>query len=429
MVTVKGYVDRVVIVAARPGHRDARAIALGEHDGPRADSITWRRWTASPARWTTRRSSATGSSPRASPSSAPSWSAHHGADGRLAPVRAGLATARRAPAEARESSHRSLPARAPLQRRGRHPADAVAGGDRGRDAAASRRCRPTPPRPPRSTSRARPEPLQPAPGRPRRRGPRQCVLRLNRSRHRTPEPERNPPMADVTIELLKTHLRQLRLPTMGREFEKLARDAAATNQTFAQFLLRLTEIELAARVGQRGGDADQERGVPGREGLRHLRLQRHAAACPSRRSWSWRVANGSNRNPTVAWSGATEPGRLICRSDLGLAACRAGLRVRFFTAAALVSQLEKEQKQYTLDRFLRPARPGAPADLRRAGLRDDEPRRGRAAVPGVRRPLRARQHPGDEQPAVQRVEPDLPGGADDRGAAGPADATTATSSR
>jgi DNA replication protein DnaC len=37
---------------------------------------------------------------------------------------------------------------------------------------------------------------------------------------------------------------------------------------------------------------------------------------------------------------------------LGLAACRAGLRVRFFTAAELVSKLEKEQKQYTLDRFL-----------------------------------------------------------------------------
>ena len=42
-------------------------------------------------------------------------------------------------------------------------------------------------------------------------------------------------------------MRQLRLPTMGREFEKLA-DAAASNQTFAQFLLSLTEIELATRV-------------------------------------------------------------------------------------------------------------------------------------------------------------------------------------
>ena len=55
-------------------------------------------------------------------------------------------------------------------------------------------------------------------------------------------------MADVTIELLKTHFRQLRLPTMSQEFEKLARDAAATNQTFVQFLLGLTEIELETRA-------------------------------------------------------------------------------------------------------------------------------------------------------------------------------------
>jgi DNA replication protein DnaC len=55
-------------------------------------------------------------------------------------------------------------------------------------------------------------------------------------------------MADVTIELLKTQFRQLRLPTMSAEFEKLARDAAATNQTFVQFLLRLTELELATRA-------------------------------------------------------------------------------------------------------------------------------------------------------------------------------------
>lgn len=37
---------------------------------------------------------------------------------------------------------------------------------------------------------------------------------------------------------------------------------------------------------------------------------------------------------------------------LGLAACRQGRRVRFFTAAALVNRLEEAQKQYQLDRFL-----------------------------------------------------------------------------
>ena len=37
---------------------------------------------------------------------------------------------------------------------------------------------------------------------------------------------------------------------------------------------------------------------------------------------------------------------------LGLAACRQGKRVRFFTAAALVNHLEEAQKQYQLERFL-----------------------------------------------------------------------------
>ena len=80
-------------------------------------------------------------------------------------------------------------------------------------------------------------------------------------------------MADATIDLLKAQFRQLRLPTMGREFEKLARDAAASNQNYFQFLLRLTEIELADPLRHRSRDPDQERGIPGLEGLRDLRLQ------------------------------------------------------------------------------------------------------------------------------------------------------------
>jgi len=37
---------------------------------------------------------------------------------------------------------------------------------------------------------------------------------------------------------------------------------------------------------------------------------------------------------------------------LGLAACRQGRKVRFFTAASLVTRLEEAQKQYQLDKFL-----------------------------------------------------------------------------
>ena len=159
-------------------------------------------------------------------------------------------------------------------------------------------------------------------------------------------------MADVTIELLKAQFRQLRLPTMGREFEKLARDAAATNQTFVQFLLRLTELELATRAANavatriknaefpvvKDFDTYDFSALPGLSKPKILELAR----C----EWIEQKFN-------CCLIG--EPGHgqdAHRRLALGQAACRAGLRVRFFTAAELVSQLEKAQKQYTLDRFL-----------------------------------------------------------------------------
>ena len=70
------------------------------------------------------------------------------------------------------------------------------------------------------------------------------------------------PMADAVIDLLKTHFRQLRLPTMGQEFERLARDAAATNQNYFQFLLCLAETELATRAANAVTTRIKNAGVP-----------------------------------------------------------------------------------------------------------------------------------------------------------------------
>ncbi len=48
--------------------------------------------------------------------------------------------------------------------------------------------------------------------------------------------------------LLKANLKQLRLPTISAEFEKLAREAAAAGEGHEQYLLRLTELEVATRA-------------------------------------------------------------------------------------------------------------------------------------------------------------------------------------
>ncbi len=139
-------------------------------------------------------------------------------------------------------------------------------------------------------------------------------------------------MADVTIDLLKTHFRQLRLPTMGAEFEKLARDAAATNQTFVQFLLRLTELELATRAANTVATRIKQAGFP--------------------------VLKDFNTYDFSVMPGLSKP------KILELSRC---------------AWIEQKTNRCLVG------------------------------------------HAGDEQPAVQRVEPDLSGGADDGHVVGPAD--------
>ena len=59
-------------------------------------------------------------------------------------------------------------------------------------------------------------------------------------------------MADAVIDLLKAHFRQLRLPTMSQEFEKLARDATATNQNYFQFSAPSDRARVGDPCRQRG---------------------------------------------------------------------------------------------------------------------------------------------------------------------------------
>ena len=52
---------------------------------------------------------------------------------------------------------------------------------------------------------------------------------------------------DSTHLLLKSNLKQLRLPTISAEFAKLASEAASGNESYEAYLLRLTELEVSRR--------------------------------------------------------------------------------------------------------------------------------------------------------------------------------------
>jgi hypothetical protein len=59
--------------------------------------------------------------------------------------------------------------------------------------------------------------------------------------------EQNTATADTPQVLLEHHLKQLRLPTFLREYDKVARQCAAESVDYPRYLLRLTEQELLDR--------------------------------------------------------------------------------------------------------------------------------------------------------------------------------------
>jgi DNA replication protein DnaC len=158
-------------------------------------------------------------------------------------------------------------------------------------------------------------------------------------------------MFDNTNMLLRSNLKQLRLPTMLAEFEKLAREAATANETFTQYLLRLTELELAARAGHAVQARVRQAGFPVPKDFDTFdftavpALNKPKVLELARGEWIQQKFN-------ICLVGSPGTGKTHLATALGLAACRQGKRVRFVTAAALVTRLEEAQKQYQLERLL-----------------------------------------------------------------------------
>jgi len=151
--------------------------------------------------------------------------------------------------------------------------------------------------------------------------------------------------------LLKANLKNLRLPAMHAEFEALAREAANANENYEQYLLRLTELEVTARASNavqariRQADFPVHKDFDTFDFTAVPALSKPKVLELSRGDWIEQRFN-------VCLVGSPGTGKTHCAIALGLAACRQGKRVRFYTAAALVTRLEEAQKQYQLDRVL-----------------------------------------------------------------------------
>jgi len=158
-------------------------------------------------------------------------------------------------------------------------------------------------------------------------------------------------MSETNTLLLKTNLKQLRLPAMNAEFEALAREAAAANENYQQYLLRLTEVEVTARAANMLKARIKQANFPAAKDFDSYDF----TAQPSlNKAQILELARGGwiDEHSNICLIGHSGTGKTHLAIALGLAACRQGRRVRFFTAAGLVNRLEEAQKQYQLDRLL-----------------------------------------------------------------------------
>jgi DNA replication protein DnaC len=158
-------------------------------------------------------------------------------------------------------------------------------------------------------------------------------------------------MTDNQDLLLRANLKQLKLPALAAEYAKLARDAAAANEGYTSYLLRLTELEVAARASNalhariRAADFPVAKDFDTFDFTCVPSLSKPKVLELARGEWIEQRTN-------TCFIGSPGTGKTHLAIALGLAACRQGKRVRFATAATLVTRLEEAQKQYQLDRLL-----------------------------------------------------------------------------
>jgi len=166
--------------------------------------------------------------------------------------------------------------------------------------------------------------------------------------------------------LIQHQLKRLRLPTMGRQYKKLAQEAARDNRPYEDFLLGLLEAEVAQR------EENTRKRLIAQSRFPYIRTldQFDFSTIPSvNKAGVLELAKGEYlvKNENVVLIGNMGTGKTHTAVALGVLACQLGKKVRFYTATALVNEL-LEAPAYP-GQAAGPACPTGPAHRGRGGLR------------------------------------------------------------
>ena len=162
--------------------------------------------------------------------------------------------------------------------------------------------------------------------------------------------EANPDTTDTPQVLLEHHLKQLRLPTFLREYDKVARQCAAESVDYPRYLLRLTEQELLDRERRATERRIHQARFPV---VKSLDTFEFLAIPAVNKALVLELARCEFllRRENVLLMGNSGTGKTRLALALGLSACQRGHRVRFTTTAAMVHELLEARDEKRLLRY------------------------------------------------------------------------------
>ena len=155
--------------------------------------------------------------------------------------------------------------------------------------------------------------------------------------------------AVVEVEL-KSHLKALRLPTVLREYQRTAADAAKEALGYEEYLLKLLQSEISDREARSFQRLLKLARLPGKKTIAEFDFARLPDLEPlgvHRLGGCEFVGKAEN----VLLVGSSGTGKTHLATAIAIEACRRKLSVRFFTVSQLVEALMEARSERSLGRM------------------------------------------------------------------------------
>lgn len=157
-------------------------------------------------------------------------------------------------------------------------------------------------------------------------------------------------MSELTDTLIEQHLKTLKLPGMRREYQHLARQAAADSWSYADYLRELLDCEVRARDASATARRLREARFPDLKTLGQIDWEA-LAGVSKQQIIELATCQFVARPEDVVIAGPIGTGKTHLAIALGIEAAKRGFRVLFVKAADLVRQLLEARDDRELGRL------------------------------------------------------------------------------